>query len=268
MVAAAIRTIHPAHRPGRPRPTSKSSPRPSTAVPGRRRTVARRPRGHHRVRRLPRSPLAQGVVDEPPERLNEEIKRRTDVVGIFPDDTSLLRLAACVLIETHDEWQVSDRRYLSEASMAQLTPPSPTAPRTPARRPAGGDRHHRPQDGIVSTNEELHANELHHALGRDHGKGVPYPQFIDVDALTDIIAGLRVGVTEMGATPRSWAICPAPTVPSAWWRPRRCAIRACGRPSTNTACGLRPSPRRVQRRPTDDAGTFSTQLGARCGPGC
>jgi putative transposase len=32
-----------------------------------------------------------------------------------------------VLIETHDEWQVSERRYLSEASMAQLTPPPPTA---------------------------------------------------------------------------------------------------------------------------------------------
>jgi len=32
-----------------------------------------------------------------------------------------------VLIEAHDEWQVSDRRYLSEASMAQLTPPTPTA---------------------------------------------------------------------------------------------------------------------------------------------
>jgi putative transposase len=36
-------------------------------------------------------------------------------------------LSACVLIEAHDEWQVSDRRYLSEASMAQLTPPAPTA---------------------------------------------------------------------------------------------------------------------------------------------
>jgi putative transposase len=63
----------------------------------------------------------------PLERLNKEVKRRTDVVGIFPDDASLLRLSACVLIETHDEWQVSDRRYLSEASMAQLTPPAPTA---------------------------------------------------------------------------------------------------------------------------------------------
>ena len=63
----------------------------------------------------------------PLERLNKEVKRRTDVVGIFPDDTALLRLAGCVLIEAHDEWQVCDRRYLSEASMALLTPPEPTA---------------------------------------------------------------------------------------------------------------------------------------------
>ena len=39
----------------------------------------------------------------------------------------LLRLATCVLIETHDEWQVAERRYLSEESMAQLAPPAPTA---------------------------------------------------------------------------------------------------------------------------------------------
>ncbi|SHN52754.1 Transposase (or an inactivated derivative) [Geodermatophilus obscurus] len=63
----------------------------------------------------------------PLERLNKEVKRRTDVVGIFPDDASLLRLASCVLIEAHDEWQVCDRRYLSEASMALLNPPEPTA---------------------------------------------------------------------------------------------------------------------------------------------
>ena len=55
----------------------------------------------------------------PLERLSSEIGPRTEVVGIFPDDASLIRLASALIIEQNDEWLVG-RRYLSLDSLAPL----------------------------------------------------------------------------------------------------------------------------------------------------
>ena len=46
---------------------------------------------------------------------------RSDVVEVFPNPEALLRLAGAVLVEVHDEWQATDRRYLGETTMALLT---------------------------------------------------------------------------------------------------------------------------------------------------
>src|SRR3712207_840192 len=67
----------------------------------------------HRVKLHPTNPL---------ERLNKEVKRRADVVGIFPNEESITRLIGAVLLEANDEWQLQ-HRYMQIEGMAELASP-------------------------------------------------------------------------------------------------------------------------------------------------
>jgi putative transposase len=77
--------------------------------------------------RFPREHWSKIRSTNPLERVNREIARRSDVVGIYPDDAALIRLAAGVLVEINDEWLVQ-HRYISQASMALILPADGNGP--------------------------------------------------------------------------------------------------------------------------------------------
>jgi hypothetical protein len=112
----------------------------------------------------------------PLERLNKEIKRRTDVVGVFPNPESLPRLARAVLVEAHDEWQTGDRRYLAEGTMALLVA---------VEKPSGG---HRGAGGIVTNVDPVQRLRMA-ALSERAGITVGSDQLIQA-ALDAVLAGV------------------------------------------------------------------------------
>ena len=74
---------------------------------------------------FPRAHWAQIYSTNPLERLNAEIKRRTNVVGIFPNDASIVRLVGAMMLEQNDEWALN-RRYMQLEGLQSLSDTAPT----------------------------------------------------------------------------------------------------------------------------------------------
>jgi transposase-like protein len=93
----------------------------------------------------------------PLERLNKEVKRRVDVIGIFPNKDSITRLVGAVLLEQNDEWQLQ-HRYMQIEGMAALA-----TPQTEEIKPLQTTLHSKPPDPCGPGPRP----KLHHVDGRD-----------------------------------------------------------------------------------------------------
>jgi hypothetical protein len=170
------------HRPHHPRPTRpRSHPSPATGgggdvrdpLPQSRRT-ARRGRSRRAYSHFPHPHWKKIASMNPLKRGNKEIKRRFNVVWIFPDDASVLRLVGAVLAEVHDDWQTNDRRCLSEGSMNLIgrqpkeIPTTAQPPRRALATTAAGSHHldgMPPPDPAISTLKLEESSRENRVLG-------------------------------------------------------------------------------------------------------
>ena len=120
----------------------------------------------------------------PLERFNREIGRRTDVVGIFPDDASVIRLVTMLAIEANDEWLVG-RSYISQQSMATLYTPA-----------ADLEQHTEEEEaGLIAAwaanpiTDDASVELLHHAPGLDSEVAQGSSGWVDVPKRARMSAG-------------------------------------------------------------------------------